>query len=46
MATYINKIEKAYITEGLQSTIDMAEPFSLILMRYAQLALPAALGRS
>lgn len=40
---YIGKMGEEYITKELLSTIDTAEPFSSILMRYAQLRLPAVL---
>lgn len=39
---YFSEMGEEYITEELLSTIDTAEPFSSILMRYAQLMLPAA----
>lgn len=41
--SYISKMGEEYITKELLSTIDTAEPFSSILMRYAQLMLPAVL---
>ena len=41
---YISRMGEEYITEELQGTIEAAEPFSSILMRYAQLMPPTVLG--